>query len=74
PAIRAVLDTAAERFGVPVTQSALPSPDHATGQIAGASPSPSVERAVAFAVQQVLAQHRALWGLIESRASARGDL
>ena len=32
---------------------------------------PGVERALAFGAQQVLAQHRGLWALLESRAAAR---
>lgn len=71
--IRTLLDAAAERFGVPIAVSHLPDPrDTATmvGMLAGA---PAVDRAMAFGAQQLFAQHRGLWDLIEARASARGD-
>jgi hypothetical protein len=72
-AIRVVLDAAAERFSIAIPVAHLPDVrDTATmvGALAGA---PALERAMAFGVQQILAQHRGLWDLIEARASARGD-
>ncbi len=67
-AIRRVLDAAAHRFGVTEAACALPS---AAAVLADAPTSPAVERAQAFAAQQVLAQHRGLWHLLEARAAAR---
>ncbi len=67
-AIRAVLDAAARRFGVNEAACALPA---ASVVLADEPDSTAVERARAFAAQQVLAQHRGLWQLLESRAVAR---
>lgn len=71
-AIRLVLEAAALRLGIKAGSSDLPGPDD-TGMIAAAvmSERPVAERAIAFGVQQVLAQHRGLWDLLEARASAR---
>jgi hypothetical protein len=35
---------------------------------------PSFERAMSFGSQQLLAQHRGLWDLLESRQQARADI
>jgi hypothetical protein len=71
--IRDVLDAAAERFGVTVPPRALPG----IGEIAAFTDSiadtAATQRAIAFGAQQVFAQHRGLWSLLEARASARGD-
>jgi hypothetical protein len=32
---------------------------------------PATERAITFGAQQLLAQHRGLWSLLDARASAR---
>ena len=64
-AIRPVLARAADRFGVALADAALPA---AEALLARAS---MPERAVAFGAQQLLAQHRGLWSLLEARASAR---
>ncbi len=71
PAIRAVLDRAAERFGVPATQCNLPGHDDTATLVATTAATPAAERAMAFGAQQVLAQHAGLWVLLEARASAR---
>ena len=39
--------------------------------VAALTTSPGIERAMTFGAQQVLAQHRALWDLLEARKSAR---
>lgn len=68
--IRRMLDVAADRFGVAVEPVRLPSVGetlHALGLLA----SPSADRAIAFGAQQLLAQHRGLWDLMETRAGAR---
>ena len=64
-AIRLVLDRAADRFGV-----ALP-PASALDAEALLDRTAALERAVGFGAQQLLAQHRGLWSLLEARASAR---
>ena len=69
--IRAVLDAAAERFGLRYGPCGLPDDVETAIVAAAAAASPAVERAMAFGAQQVLAQHRGLWSLLEARASAR---
>ena len=64
--IRAMLARAADRFGVTLPAPALPDADDLLGITA------APERAIAFGAQQLLAQHRGLWSLLEARASARG--
>ena len=65
PAIRGVLVRAADRFGVELPAPALPDPE----ALLDATAAP--ERAIGFGAQQLLAQHRGLWSLLEARASAR---
>ncbi len=73
-AIRCVLDAAAERFGVAMPPSTFPPASETASSIARLGASPSCERAILFGAQQLFAQHRGLWSLLEARASARGDL
>jgi hypothetical protein len=68
--IRAVLDAAAQRFGVTLTPPAMPSARQ-TIAVAEEVQSPAVERAIIFGAQQLLVQHRGLWDLLEARSSAR---
>ncbi len=70
-AMRRVLDVSAHRFGFTPPAYALPLPEETDTIVAAAAEAPAVERAMAFGVQQVLAQHRGLWDLLEARASAR---
>ncbi|MBN2972068.1 hypothetical protein JW805_08565 [Roseomonas aeriglobus] len=70
-AIRGVLDTTAARVGIDIAPSALPSRTETAaliGAIAGTAP---FDRALLFGAQQLLAQHHALWQLLEARAEAR---
>ena len=69
-AIRAVIDAAAQRYGVSLTPPSLPSQRQTLAMIEGAE-SPAVERAMMFGAQQLLVQHKGLWDLLEARASAR---
>lgn len=70
-AIRIVLEAAADRFGVKAPPCDMP-PDHDGAAIVGVCASqPATARAMRFGAQQLLAQHRALWSLIEARAAAR---
>ena len=69
--IRLVMEATAKRLGITVPPSELPLPDETAMIAAAAAERPAVERAIAFGVQQVLAQHRGLWDLLEARASAR---
>ena len=72
-AIRAVVDAAAQRFGVALTPPALPSPRQ-TLAVLDATASPVVERAILFGAQQLLVQHHGLWDLLEARAEARMEI
>lgn len=69
-AVRAVIDAAAQRFGVALTPPALPSPRQ-TQAVIEAAESPAVQRAMVFGAQQLFVQHRGLWDLLEARAGAR---
>jgi hypothetical protein len=72
-AVRDVFDAAGKRFGIDVPAINLPSSD-VTGALAlSLSASPSIERAMSFGAQQILAQHRGLWDLLEARQLARGE-
>jgi hypothetical protein len=68
PAIRAVLDVAADRFGVARQPFHLPI-DGVDALFAGG---PGPARAMRFGADQMLAQMRGLWHLLEARAAARG--
>ncbi|WP_374649495.1 hypothetical protein [Rhizorhabdus sp.] len=71
-AIRAVVDAAAQRFGVTLTPPALPSMRQ-TLNVLELIESPAAERAIVFGAQQLLIQHRGLWDLLEARSGARVD-
>ncbi|RZM10042.1 MAG: hypothetical protein EOP67_69020 [Sphingomonas sp.] len=73
-AIRRVLDVAANRFGVAVPTITLPSETDTAALVAELGASPGCQRAILFGAQQLFAQHRGLWSLLEARSSARGDL
>ncbi|SEN20427.1 hypothetical protein SAMN05192583_2228 [Sphingomonas gellani] len=70
--IREMLDIAADRFGAPVEVTAQPSMAVVGRAMDAFVTGPAAERAVSFGAQQLLAQHRGLWSLLEARASARG--
>ncbi len=72
PALRAVLDTVAVRLGIEVPASALPTHRDSATVIATLAESVAFERAMLFGAQQMLAQHHALWQLLEARSAARG--
>ena len=69
--IREMLDTAALRFGVLPPSLSFPLDVDTVSMVAALSAAPGVERAMAFGAQQVLAQHRGLWDLLDARRSAR---
>ncbi len=69
--IRAVLDAVAERLGLAVPVSTLPLAEETVSVVDALAREASMERALLFGAQQVFAQHRGLWDLLESRASAR---
>lgn len=68
-AVRVVLDAAARRLGVDVAPCRLEDACDLTA-IAGQIPA-GTERAFLFGAQQMLAQHRGLWDLLEARQMAR---
>ncbi len=70
-AVRVVLDAAATRFGVDVPPCSLPDSACTEAMVAAIDHTPAIERAMTFAVQQMLAQHRGLLDLLDARASAR---
>nr|WP_235188306.1 hypothetical protein [Sphingomonas sp. FUKUSWIS1] len=71
---RDVLDLAATRFGIVAPPRALPPADVSAKALATLGATPGARRAITFGAQQLYAQHRGLWSLLEARASARGDL
>ncbi len=73
PAIRSVIEAAAKRFSVDVPASILPSADETCILAANLSTSQPFERAISFGAQQILAQHRGLWDLLDARQIARGE-
>lgn len=74
PSIRGLLDIAAGRLGLDSPQSLLP-PVHESATVIDALASTlPAERAMLFGAQQMLAQHRGIWDVLEARASARDML
>lgn len=69
--IRDVLDAVAIRTGLALPPSSLPGRREGASLIATLAGTPAFERAMLFGAQQLLAQHHALWQLLESRAAAR---
>ena len=72
-AVRDVLDGAGKRFGVDAPSSILPSVEATMALANSVAESPAMERAISFGAQQILAQHRGLWDLLEARQTARAD-
>ena len=70
-AIRPVLDAAAARFGVDAVASTLPPVDALVELAEALCPLPAAQRAFLFGAQQIAAQHRGLWTLLQARAAAR---
>ncbi len=69
-AIRRILDAAAARYTVAAPAMTLPA-DATPAMVASVATSPGIERAIGFGAEQLLAQHRGLWSLLEARAEAR---
>ena len=70
-AVRSVLEAAARRVNVPVAQDVSSIVVETRAMLATLAPSFAAQRAMVFGAQQMLAQHRGLWHLLEARASAR---
>lgn len=71
PAIRSVLDIAADRLGIDLPPIALPSLVNTAAAAEALATHLPIERAMLFGAQQMLSQHCGLWDLLEARASAR---
>ena len=69
--IREVLDAAADRLGLPRTPSDMPLHEETLTVIDALVREAAIERAMLFGAQQLFAQHRGLWDLLEARAGAR---
>lgn len=67
--VRRVLDNTAQRLGIELPPSELPAD---LGDVFADCTAPAA-RAAAFGFDQVLAQHRGLWNLLEVRVGARLD-
>lgn len=70
-AIRALLDRIGDRFGLEAPAPAFPDTADTRAAITAGATEATVERAMAFGAQQLLAQHRGLWDLLDARAAAR---
>lgn len=66
-----VLRSAGDRFGVEMPSPAFPSEVDTETLVATMGASPSIDRAILFGAQQLLAQHRGLFDLLQARAEAR---
>ncbi len=73
PTIRSILEAAGKRFSVDVPETMLPSDQATIALAASMSNSTAIERAISFGAQQILAQHRGLWDLLDARQIARGE-
>lgn len=73
PAIRAILDRAADRMGMAKPAMILPDLPSIVAVIADGADGMAAERALGFGGQQLLLQNRGLLDLLEARAHARDD-
>jgi hypothetical protein len=71
--VRRLLDRAAARLGAEAPAPSLPDEASIVAIVDHAAQNPAAARALAFGGEQLLLQHRALFDLLEARASARGD-
>jgi len=70
-AIRPTLDHCAGRLGVEVPATLLAMPSSLVSLLADVDFGMAAERAMLFGAQQIVAQHRGLWDLLEARSIAR---
>jgi hypothetical protein len=71
--VRRLLDRAAARVGCEAPAPSRPDEASIVAVVDHAAQNPASGRALAFGGEQLLLQHRALFDLLEARASARGD-
>lgn len=70
-AIRPILNVAAARVGAAPIPHAVTDPEGIATHLRNKPQPTGTERAMTFGAQQLLAQHRGLWQLLDARASAR---
>jgi len=70
-AIRRILALAGDRVGTRLPPSPLPRASAVIAALSALGDASGTQRAVTFGAQQLLAQHRGLWELLDARASAR---
>ncbi|MFM9978096.1 MAG: DUF6975 family protein [Sphingomonadaceae bacterium] len=70
-AIRPLLNTTAQRLGLEVPRSRLPDTAGIAAVMRASETTPAIDRAMLFGAQQIVAQHRGLWDLLEARGVAR---
>lgn len=73
-AVRRVLDRAARRVGFEPAPLGLPNEEETRTVAMAVAETAALERAMSFGAQQILAQHRGLWDLLEARQAARARL
>jgi hypothetical protein len=71
PAIRAVIDRAADAYGLSLPAPTLPDPEETAAMLDRLDDGAGVRRAMLFGARALLDQHRALWNLLEARTRAR---
>ncbi|HVJ02931.1 MAG TPA: hypothetical protein VM662_12165, partial [Sphingomonas sp.] len=69
--VRGVLERAAVRLGLDAPAITLPLAEETVTVVDTLAREGMMERAMLFGAQQVFAQHRGLWDLLEARAGAR---
>ena len=71
--LRLLLDRVGDRLGLTPPATRLPTPALSQALLRDAPITPAQARAFHFGAQQMLAQQRGLWSLIEARAEARAE-
>jgi hypothetical protein len=71
PAIRTVIDRAADAYGLCLPVPTLPDVEETTAMLDRSDDGAATRRAMLFGARALLDQHRALWNLLEARARAR---
>lgn len=70
-AVRPLLENAAIKFGIEPRDQNMPSVDSTLQLSTALNQNLGIERAVNFGADQILAQHRGLWQLLEARRRSR---
>ena len=72
-AVRPLLETTARRLSIDYERCELPDAAALAVAIRSADNNAASDRAMLFGAQQIVAQHRGLWDLLEARSIARSD-